>query len=79
MSLCSAVKLRFVPCFIFLIPFMIKFTEKHSQSSEKLSSFLQSVNISYSNGNCLQNSFNIHIGIKHLLWQMGQMTSSSAV
>ena len=64
---------------LFLIPFMIKFTEKYSQSSEKLLSFLHFVNVSYNYGNCLQNSFNIHIGIKHLLWQMGQTTSSSTV
>lgn len=45
----------------------------------KVSSSLHFVNVSYNSGNCLRNSFNIHIGTKQLPQQMGPTTSSSAV
>lgn len=45
----------------------------------KVSSSLHFVNVSYNSGNCLRNSFNIHIGTKQLPRQMGPTTSSSAV
>lgn len=50
-----------VVLFIFNI-FHDKIYKNYSQLSGKPSSFLHFVNVSFNDGNCLGNSFNIHIG-----------------
>lgn len=59
---------------------MTKYIKKSVPDRQKnLSSSLHFVNVSPNYGNCLPNSDNSHLGIKHLLWQMEPLTLSSAV